>query len=250
MGLVILVFRVMAGKGLVIMAANFDIVCRTYVGYGAGPAKSLHTISLNFFTVESTAQCSTSSPSISASPVCSVWIISLSWNINYVPRLVRERVVTYHFEVIMINRRWPEELQAIGNCAFKCCRTTREKSDRVVQLCPMQGIGDEVWKTLADATIFGWGHSGNQMGLMQPNRLTIFWFEKLFFTPLWVWDLWWPWRKSWWAGNCTSTLQHDQAQGKDILTSILTVSYDCLDRIIYRSTHIYWVSNGNFIVAM
>jgi hypothetical protein len=48
MGLV-LVFGAMAGKELV---DDFDIVWRTYVGYGPEPAKSLRTISSNSLRVE------------------------------------------------------------------------------------------------------------------------------------------------------------------------------------------------------
>jgi hypothetical protein len=51
MGLV-LVFGAMAGKGLAVVAASLDIVCRTYVGYGPGPAKSLRTMSSNPFRVD------------------------------------------------------------------------------------------------------------------------------------------------------------------------------------------------------
>ena len=41
-----------AGKGLAEVAASFDMVCRTYVGYGPGPAKSLRTISSNSLSVD------------------------------------------------------------------------------------------------------------------------------------------------------------------------------------------------------
>ena len=51
MGLV-LVFGVMVGKGLVDVAASLEIVCRMYVGYGPGPAKSLHTMSSNSLRVD------------------------------------------------------------------------------------------------------------------------------------------------------------------------------------------------------
>jgi hypothetical protein len=43
----ILVLGAMMGKGLVDVAASFEIVCRTYVGYGPGLVKSLCTISSN-----------------------------------------------------------------------------------------------------------------------------------------------------------------------------------------------------------
>jgi hypothetical protein len=42
----------MVGKGLVEVAASFGIVCRTYVGYGPGSAKSLRTISSNSVSVD------------------------------------------------------------------------------------------------------------------------------------------------------------------------------------------------------
>jgi len=48
----VLVFGAIAGKGLVDVAASFEIVCRTYVGYGPGPAKSLRTISSNSVSVD------------------------------------------------------------------------------------------------------------------------------------------------------------------------------------------------------
>ena len=41
----------MAGKGLVNVAANLDIVCRTYARYGPGPVKSFLTMSANSFRV-------------------------------------------------------------------------------------------------------------------------------------------------------------------------------------------------------
>ena len=74
----VLVFGAMAGKGLVDVAANLDIVCRTYVGYRPGPVKSFLTMSSNSFRVDGSKF---NSQSKYWHMSHSIWFISLSWNI-------------------------------------------------------------------------------------------------------------------------------------------------------------------------
>jgi len=49
----VFVLGVIAGKVLVDVTVNLDIFCRMHVGYVPGPAKSLHTISSNSISIDS-----------------------------------------------------------------------------------------------------------------------------------------------------------------------------------------------------
>ena len=49
----VFVLGVIAGKILVDVVVNLEIFCRIHVGYIPGPVKSLHTISSNFISIDS-----------------------------------------------------------------------------------------------------------------------------------------------------------------------------------------------------